>query len=439
MTSLKRTSRFVVKAAETSLGSVLLREMLSLLSHADWVLLALAVVVFEVPRYTIPLAALALSKPARIPRRAEAAVDLAISVIIPAFNGAAGLLTAIASLREQILAPFEIIVVNDGSTDNTPAIAEEARAAGLVDMVIHHGTRCGSSAAINAGARFARGELIVFMDPDTVFAPAAFAHLAAAFKTPHVAGATCNLGVSNRDATLWTALQSLEYMLSISAGKSFLNMIGAVACCSGACSMYRRDVFLERGGFDVGPGEDLEFTLRLRRSGYRVHFVPEARAETSVPESAISLIRQRLRWDRDALRIRFLQYREFKPFRREGVSDTLQRLDFIVFDLIPTLAFPAYLIYCSLLFGPSTPQFLAAVYVFLLGIALFNIALATLMFGRSPTAFGLLTALIFPLYQGIVMKLVRLVAFSSEVLFSASRNDDYVPPRVRRALAGQYR
>lgn len=168
-----------------------------------------------------------------------------------------------------------------------------------------------------------------------------------------------------------------------------------------------------------------------------MRFVPDAWAETVVPDNPVSLIRQRQRWDRDALRIRLIEYREVEIFRPERLSDTLQRLDFIVFDLIPTLLFPFYLVYCTLLFGPQTLLFLAAVYVFLLGLALFNIALASLLFGRSSTLFSLAVALIFPFYQGIAMKVMRCIAYTSEILFFASHHDDYVPPRVRRAVTGQ--
>ena len=116
--------------------------------------------------------------------------------------------------------------------------------------------------------------------------------------------------------------------------------------------MYRRDVFLRQGGLDVGPGEDLEFSLRLRRLGYLIRFVPDAWAETAGPASGISLLRQRARWDRDALRVRFMMYGELRFFHRfERLPDTLQRLDFIVFDLIPTLSLPFYLAYIVLLFG----------------------------------------------------------------------------------------
>jgi cellulose synthase/poly-beta-1,6-N-acetylglucosamine synthase-like glycosyltransferase len=411
--------------------------MMVLLGHADWALLAFSVFVLDIPRYTISLMALVPMRWPSKPVIVEATGGITISVILPAFNGGPGLLHSIASLHRQTFKPLEIIVVDDGSTDDTLATAHEAQAAGLIDMVIHHGTRCGRSPAVNAGARFARGDLVLAMDPDTVFEPTALARLAAAFRDPRVAAACCNLGVSNEGASLSTALQGLEYLMSISAGKTFLDIIGAISCCSGACSVYRRDIFLARGGLDPGPGEDLEMTLRLRRLGYRVRFVPDAWASTVVPENAVSLIRQRQRWDRDALRIRLVEYREGEIVRPERLSDTLQRLDFIVFDLVPTLTFPFYLVYCTLIFGPQTLLFLAALYVFLLGLALFNIALASLLFGRSPALFSLAAALVFPLYQGIAMKVMRFIAYTSEILFCASRTDDYVPPRIRRALTGQ--
>src|SRR4029079_15496286 len=98
----------------------------------------------------------------------------------------------------------------------------------------------------------------------------------------------------------------------------------------------------------------LEFTLRLRRLGYIVRFVPDGWAETLGPVSGISLLRQRARWDRDALRVRFMTYGELSLLQsRERLRDTLQRLDFIIFDLVPTLSFPFYLVYVVLLFGSN--------------------------------------------------------------------------------------
>ena len=411
-------------------------EMVQLLAGVSLFQLAFSVMVFDIPRYTLTLLSLALFG---VWRRADEdrIVDLTVSVIVPTFNGGSGLGRTIASLQRQSLRPLEIIVVDDGSTDDTRAIAESARAEGLIDMVVCHGTRCGRSAAINAAARFASGDLLFTVDADTVFAPSAVARLAEVFTDPRVGGASCNIAISNQDESIWTGLQSVEYLMSIGAGRSALDVIDAVACLSGACSMYRREVFIAQGGLDVGPGEDLEFSLRLRRLGYSIRFVPDAWAETDGPSTGVSLLRQRARWDRDALRIRFMMYGELRFFHRlERLPDTLQRLDFVVFDLVPTLGLPFYLAYVLIVFGADAPLFLAAIYLLLMGIAVFNMALAFALFDRSLSLFALSTSLFFPFYQGVYLKCARFVSYSSEIIFASSRNDDFVPPRVRRALLG---
>src|SRR5215831_12168 len=412
-------------------------ELLQQLAESHPLLLSFSVLVFAVLHYTLSLVSFALPGMWRRAYQAPAGTA-SVSVIIPTFNGGSGLDRTVSSLRRQTLRPAEIIVVDDGSTDTTRAVAEQARAQGLVDMVICHGTRCGRSAAINAAARFAGGDLILTVDADTVFEPTAIAGLAAAFNDPRVGGASCNIAISNERESLWTGLQSVEYLMSISAGRSILDVVDAIACLSGACSMYRRDTFLRQGGLDVCPGEDLEYSLRLRRLGYLIRFVPEAWAETDGPASGISLLRQRARWDRDALRIRFMTYGELSFFHPlEHLPDTLQRLDFILFDLVPTLSLPFYLAYILLLFGTTEAAlFLAAIYVLLLWISIFNMALAFVLFNRSVGFFGLGLSLIFPLYQGVYLKCGRFFSYSSEIIFATSRHDDFVPPRVRRALLG---
>ena len=413
-------------------------ELVQQLAATHLSLLLFAALIFDIPRYTFSLVAQALFGAGKLLRAGKPPVSkLTVSVIMPTFNGGSELERTIVSMHRQTMRPIEIIVVDDGSTDETRAVAERARARGLVDVVICHGTRCGRSAAINAGARFARGDLIFTVDADTEFDADAVARLAAVFADPRVAGASCNIAIRNEGASIWTGLQSIEYLMSISAGRSILDVVGAIACLSGACSMYRRDVFMGQGGLDVGPGEDLEFSLRLRRLGWLVRFVPEGWAETAGPVGGISLLRQRARWDRDALRVRFMMYGELAFFHRlERLPDTLQRLDFILFDLIPTLSFPFYLAYMIIALGADAVAFLAALYALLLWISLFNMALAYAMFDRPASLFALGLSPIFPFYQGVYLKCARFFSYSSEIIFAASRHDDFVPPRVRRALFG---
>lgn len=408
-------------------------ETVQLMAETSLLQLILPLVVLDIPRYTLSLASLGFL--ALWPRKSEPARIRTVSVVIPTFNGGDGLGCTILSLHRQTLQPLEIIVVDDGSTDNTREIAEVARSRGLVSMVICHGTRCGRSAAINAAARFASGELLFTVDADTSFEPTALERLAAAFNDPRVGGASCNITIRNDEDSVWTGLQSVEYLMSISAGRSALDAVDGIACLSGACAMYRHDVFMKQGGLDVGPGEDLEFTLRLRRLGNIIRFVQDAWAETDGPTSGVALLRQRARWDRDALRIRFVMYGELRFFHRfERLPDTLQRLDFIIFDLIPTLSLPVYLIYVTLLFGSDAVTFLAAIYLLVVWISLFNLALAFVLFNRSTSLAALATAPIFPFYQGVYLKCARFISYSSEILLAASKNDDFVPPRVRRAL-----
>jgi cellulose synthase/poly-beta-1,6-N-acetylglucosamine synthase-like glycosyltransferase len=408
-------------------------DLMQLFAGSHPLLLAASVLIFDIPRYTLTLVSLAFLGARR--RTDVPSCNASISVIIPTFNGGSGLAPTIASLHRQTLRPVEIIVVDDGSTDATRAVAERARASGLVDIVICHGTRCGRSAAINAAARYASGDLLWTVDADTVFEPTALVRLAAVFEDPVVGGASCNIAISNDRDSLWTGLQAVEYLMSISAGRSVLDAAEAIACLSGACSMYRRALFLQHGGLDVGPGEDLEYSLRLRRLGYAIRFVTEAWAQTDGPPTAVGLLRQRARWDRDALRIRLMTYGELSFFHPlEQPRDTLQRLDFVLFDLVPTLSLPFYLAYVVLLFGADAAPFLGAIYFLLIWISIFNMALAFVMFNRSLGFFGLGSVLIFPFYQGVYLKCARFFSYSSEIMFAASSHDDFVPPRVRRAL-----
>jgi len=121
-------------------------EMVKLLAGTNLLLLSFSVLIFDIPRYTLSLVSLVLFG-VRRPGDETAGGRASVSVIIPTFNGGSGLEPTIASLHRQTLRPLEIIVVDDGSTDETRVLAERARALGLVDMVICHGTRCGRSAA----------------------------------------------------------------------------------------------------------------------------------------------------------------------------------------------------------------------------------------------------------------------------------------------------
>lgn len=192
----------------------------------------------------------------------------AVSVIIPARNAAATLPACLDALRNQAGAPpdYEVIVVEDGSTDDTAAIAEAAGA--RVARIPH----AGRAAARNRGAEAARGALLLFTDADCEPTPDWVACLAAPFADATVAGAR---GVyRTRQRALVARFAQLEYedkyrLLTPLQDIDFVDTYSAA---------YRRDVFLANGGFDptLPFDEDQDFSFRLANRGYRLVFVPDA-------------------------------------------------------------------------------------------------------------------------------------------------------------------
>lgn len=404
-----------------------------LIYQADFVLLLFWIIILEIPRYTISTIVVVFYRQKTKPVAIEH--GLTVSVVLSVFNGENSLMACLQSINRQSYKPLEILVVDDGSSDRTRIIAERAKNRGLIDQIIYHGTRCGKSASINQAVRFAKGELVLTLDHDSVLKADAIAQLVNAFDDPKLALASGDLAIHNNKDSIWTSLQAIEYLISIDVGRSFLDLFGAVSCCSGAFSIFRRNIFMAIGGNNTGPGEDFELTLRMRKMGYRVRFVPEAHASVEAPTSFAALIRQRSRWDRDTLNTRVNQYRNLDIFRpKEFLSDSFHIIDFMIFEFFPTMVFPIYLAYIFYTLGSLALPYLTAIYLLTFGFYFISLAVAAIGRTHTLSLFDILMTPMFPLYQGVIMKCVRFVAFTREILFRDSRRDDYVPPRVRRAL-----
>ncbi len=193
-----------------------------------------------------------------------------ISVVVPVRNGAATLPACLQALAQQTLDPaaYEVIVVNDGSTDGTSALVR-GYAVRCVDL-----PPSGPAAARNHGVALAQGDLVLFTDADCAPAPDWVARLAAAFNAPEVMGAR---GVyRTRQTSLVARFVQQEYQdkYDRTARRRSIDFIDTYS------AGYRRAVFLENGGFETAfpaPSvEDQELSFRLAEKGYRLVFVPDA-------------------------------------------------------------------------------------------------------------------------------------------------------------------
>jgi glycosyltransferase involved in cell wall biosynthesis len=136
-----------------------------LLASTNFFLLGLSILIFDIPRYTLSLVSLALSgfwrRPDSVPEG-----KASVSVIIPTFNGGSGLAPTIASLQRQTLQPFEIIVVDDGSTDETAAVVERLAADDARVRVVRRTGDGGVGRALRDGFAAATGRYVLTLDAD---------------------------------------------------------------------------------------------------------------------------------------------------------------------------------------------------------------------------------------------------------------------------------
>ena len=157
-----------------------------------------------------------------------------LTAIVPAYNEAATVAETVASLREQTVAPAEIIVVDDCSTDAT---AEVARAAGAT--VIRPPANTGSKAGAQTFALDrVETEFVMAVDADTTLAPDAIEKLIAALDDPEVAAA-CGFVLPRHVRTIWERGRYIEYMLAFSFFKRIQDHLGKPLISSGCFSIYR--------------------------------------------------------------------------------------------------------------------------------------------------------------------------------------------------------
>jgi cellulose synthase/poly-beta-1,6-N-acetylglucosamine synthase-like glycosyltransferase len=171
----------------------------------------------------------------------------------------------------------------------------------------------------------------------------------------------------------------------------------------------------------------------MRAAGWRVTFASDATCYTDVPANLWALIRQRLRWERDAIRLRLRKHRGIvlasSPSRR--FINAVHQWDFLVFELGASVAFPFYLVLLFSLYGSLAAPILVAVQCGLLLIDTAMLALAALIVPRMEPLSCLAYIPGFTIYSGWIMRPIRLLAFVQEWFLFGSRHDNYVPAKVR--------
>ena len=142
-----------------------------------------------------------------------------------------------------------------------------------------------------------KSEIVVVIDSDSHLAPGAIWNIVQPFRDPEVGAVSGSVSARNPFVNLCTWLQAMEYRRSIFLGRILLARLDILGIVSGALGAFRKSALDKFGGWDVGPGEDGDLTIKFRKAGYKIAYTPEASCLTNVPTSFAALTRQRRRWE----------------------------------------------------------------------------------------------------------------------------------------------
>jgi GT2 family glycosyltransferase len=202
-----------------------------------------------------------------------------VSIIIPTFNGAPRIGNCLDALRDQAaLRNAEILIVDDGSTDNTAEVIRRCPGVRLISQA-----NAGPAAARNHGAQEAKGTIILFTDDDCVPMPDWLDAMLAPFGDPEVVGAKGTY--RTRQKCLAARFVQIEYedRYRLMAGLESIDFIDTYSAA------FRRDRFLEMKGYDtsfpVACAEDIELSYRMSARGWKMKFAPNAIVYHTHPDS----------------------------------------------------------------------------------------------------------------------------------------------------------
>ena len=224
-----------------------------------------------------------------------------ISVIVPSYNEEITIESCIQSLSTLNYPNYEVIIVDDGSTDKTLNIARSLETQKV--RVVHQENR-GKANALNTGIQLSEGEIVVTVDADTTIQPDALVRVARRFtRNPQLGAVAGNIKVESGPGLL-NALQSTEYTVGINLIRKAESMLRSVMIVPGPIAAMRREAIQSVGLFsDDTFAEDFDATMKLSKAGYGVEYEENALAYTDVPKSLEDLMKQRRRWYRGMIQV----------------------------------------------------------------------------------------------------------------------------------------
>ncbi len=283
-----------------------------------------------------------------------------VSIIVPVFNEGRIIKQSITSLLNLDYANYEIIIVNDGSSDDTKQIAEslvgyQEGKYNKVKVTLINQPNLGKARALNAGIYYSKADFILCMDGDSQLSPESLRSAVRHFKDPKIGAVAGNVKVLNRKR-FFTDLQALEYIEGLNMARSAQSYVRLVNIIPGPIGVFRRKAIEQAGYYSSDTfAEDADLTLKLLAKDWKIYYEPKAISYTEAPVTLQQLLKQRYRWTRGILQsIRKHKKLLFNPTVNFGHTFILWVMSYEAL-IWPTMniAANAFFIFAAVFFGFS--------------------------------------------------------------------------------------
>ncbi len=226
-----------------------------------------------------------------------------VSILVPVYNEEKVVVDSIKSLLELNYPNYEIIIINDGSSDKTKQVAEtlvgyQKGKFSDVKVTLLNKPNGGKAKALNAGIRLSKAEIVLCMDGDSQLSPDSVKLAVRHFANREIGAVAGNVKVLNR-GKLFTDLQALEYIEGLNMARSAQSFVRLVNIIPGPIGFFRKKAIEEAGYYSSDTfAEDADLTLKILANGWKIYYEPNSISFTEAPAKLQQLLKQRYRWTR---------------------------------------------------------------------------------------------------------------------------------------------
>ncbi len=342
-----------------------------------------------------------------------------VSIIVPVFNEDKIIEKSIGSLLELNYSNYEIIIVNDGSTDKTKEVAESLVGfqRGKLDFVkvsLINKSNGGKASALNAGIKVCNSEFVLCMDGDSRLSPNSLKLAVRHFTNQEIGAVAGNVKVLNR-GKFFTDLQALEYIEGLNMARSAQSYFRLVNIIPGPIGLFRKSALENAGLYSSDTfAEDADMTLKILAKGWKIYFEPQSISYTEAPVKLEQLLKQRYRWTRGILQsIRKHKKLMLNPTTNFGDTFTLWSMFYEALIWPPmNIAAHMFFIVAAVLFG-----FTSLIFFWWAGLALLDLITALYCIASEKEEFRLVPyALIYRMVFILIVDICKAMSTVEEFL-----------------------